>query len=99
MGELVTTTVEGTLYWLSLPELTRIRRLGVDVVRRTALLADACRLNALYIVSRGGTLRAGSGFTSMDLVTWLHENELHGDDATRDVYFSSKGHDAPALYS
>jgi transketolase len=99
MGDLVTRTVEGTLYWLSLPELTRIRRLGVDVVRRTALLADACRLNALYIVSRGGSLRAPSGFTSLDLVTWLHENELHGDESTRDVYFSSKGHDAPALYS
>ncbi len=40
----------------------------------------------------------------MDIVSWLYLNELRLPDKGRnngpaDIYFSSKGHDAPALYS
>jgi transketolase len=99
MGDLIGKTVEGTLYWLSREELEKIRRLRVESTRRTALLADACRLNALYMIARAGSGHIGSTFSSLDIVTWLHENELRVGEPDGDLYFSSKGHDAPGLYA
>src|SRR6185369_6718862 len=44
----------------------------------------------------------GSSFSSMDLITWLWTEALADTNSGApgaDVYFSSKGHDAPALYA
>src|SRR5262249_28013871 len=60
-----------------------------------AAFADACRLNALYMIERAGSGHPGTTFSSLDVVTWLHL-EVLGDG---DRYFSSKGHDVPGLYA
>ncbi|HHM04487.1 MAG TPA: transketolase [Gammaproteobacteria bacterium] len=62
---------------------------------RAALFADLCRLNTLYMIKRAGSGHIGSSFSSLDIVSWLHLEELGEDD----LYFSSKGHDAPGLYA
>lgn len=98
MGDLIGSAVEGTLYWVGQPELHRLRALDVAKEERAALLADACRLNALYMIARAGSGHIGSSFSSMDIVTWLYLEQLRQGDAN-DLYFSSKGHDAPGLYS
>jgi transketolase len=95
MGDLITSAVEGTLYWVGAAELRRLRGLSVEKPLRAQLVADACRLNALYMIARAGSGHIGSSFSSMDIVTWLHLEEL----AESDLYFSSKGHDAPGLYA
>src|SRR6185369_12131382 len=44
----------------------------------------------------------GSSFSSMDLITWLWTEALADTNTGApgsDIYFSSKGHDAPALYA
>jgi transketolase len=49
-----------------------------------------------------GSGHIGSRFSSTDLITWLWTEELNNPnsgEADADTYFSSKGHDAPALYS
>ena len=49
-----------------------------------------------------GSGHIGSSFSSTDLITWLWTEELRDANSGApgsDVYFSSKGHDAPALYS
>jgi len=68
------------------------------------LLADMCRLNALVAVKRAGSGHLGSSFSAMDIVVHLFYAELNTahvgfDHPERDVYFSSKGHDAPGLYA
>jgi transketolase len=66
------------------------------------LIADMCRANALTAVKRAGSGHVGSSFSAMDVVVHLLYRELDGvgsDDPNRDVYFSSKGHDAPGLYA
>jgi transketolase len=83
------------LRFLPLAELERIRTLDGDRVARAAAFADACRINALYMIARAGSGHIGTSFSSMELVTWLHLEGLSEGDR----YFSSKGHDAPALYS
>src|SRR5438045_8585392 len=98
MGDLIGSAVDGTLYWIGASELRRLCELEVSAPARAALLADACRLNALYMIARAGSGHIGSSFSSLDIVTWLHLQELNRE-GRRDVYFSSKGHDAPGLYS
>jgi transketolase len=86
------------------PELDRLRGADVDRDARLALLADACRLNALVAVKRAGSGHLGSTFSALDLVAHLLFEELDVaergfDDPDRDVFFSSKGHDVPGLYA
>ncbi|MDQ4097138.1 MAG: transketolase, partial [Actinomycetota bacterium] len=76
---------------------------GADSYVRSALFADMCRLNALYMIMRAGSGHIGTSFSSLDIVSWLHLEQLGlgpgEDEAERGVYMSSKGHDAPALYA
>jgi transketolase len=61
-----------------------------------------CRINTLYMIMQAGSGHIGSSFSSTDLITWLWTETLVDPNSGRqgaDVYFSSKGHDAPALYS
>jgi transketolase len=86
------------------PELDRLRVADVDPDARLALLADACRLNALVAVKRAGSGHLGSTFSALDIVTHLLFEELDVarrgfEDPDRDVFFSSKGHDVPGLYA
>jgi transketolase len=83
------------LRYLPRVELERIRSLDADPVKRAAAFADACRLNALYMIERAGSGHPGTTFSSLDIVSWLHLEVLGEGDR----YFSSKGHDAPGLYA
>ena len=76
-------------------EMERIRALDGDTAVRAMALADACRLNVLYMVMRAGSGHLGTSFSCLDMLAWLHL-EVLGED---DLSFSSKGHDAPALYA
>ncbi len=85
-------------------EFDRIRLSRLDVNPRLSILADMCRLNTLAAVKRAGSGHLGSSLSAMDLVIWLYYQEMNTtvvgiDSPDRDIYFSSKGHDAPGLYS
>lgn len=99
MGDLIGRAVDGTLYWIGPAELRRLRELDVAPAARAQLLADACRVNALYMIARAGSGHIGSSFSSLDIVTWLHLEQLVRAPQGHDLYFSSKGHDAPGLYA
>lgn len=104
MGDQVGVAVSGTLYYVPMGEFERIRALPASAVDKTALFAALCRINTLYMIARAGSGHIGSSFSSMDIMSWLQLNELRTpeeDDASlpRDIFFSSKGHDAPALYN
>jgi transketolase len=83
------------LVYLPREELDRIRTLDADPAERSAIFADACRLNALYMIERAGSGHPGTTFSSLDVVSWLHLEVLEDGDR----YFSSKGHDVPGLYA
>jgi transketolase len=73
-----------------------------DPIARAGLVADLCRINTLFMIMQAGSGHIGSSFSSTDIITWLWTEELHdpnGDSEDADIYFSSKGHDVPALYS
>src|SRR5262245_9508932 len=92
----------GDLTFVPLESIRRVRTQVDDAVSRTEILADVCRLNTLYMIMNAGSGHIGSSFSSLDLITWLWTNALVDANSGRpgaDTYFSSKGHDAPALYS
>src|SRR3954453_11772547 len=76
-------------------EPDRIRARLADPVERAAAFADACRINALSSIMEAGSGHIGTSFSVLDLLAWLHLEVLHAED----VCFSSKGHDAPAVYA
>jgi transketolase len=84
-----------TLRYVPYEELRRIASLDAEPVARAEAFADACRLNVLYMIERAGSGHIGTSFSCIDMLAWLHLEVLGPDDR----YFSSKGHDAPALYA
>ena len=95
LGDLAGQSVEGTLRYIPYSEFQRILALGVSSEQRAAIFSDMCRLNALYMIARAGSGHIGSSFSSLDIMSWLLLEEMRDDD----VFFSSKGHDAPGYYS
>lgn len=82
-------------------EIDRILSSVNDTNKRATLLATMCRINTLYMIARAGSGHIGSSFSCLDMVAWLYLNRvgpIHGKTLP-DLFFSSKGHDAPALYS
>lgn len=89
---------------IPIEEFRRIRTASIDKYVKLSLIADMCRVNALSVVKRAGSGHLGSSFSAMDIVIWLYHEEMntisvgHGN-VDRDIYFSSKGHDVPGLYT
>lgn len=86
-------------------EFERIRSLKrINTFRQLEIISSMCRLNALSAIKRAGSGHIGSSFSSMDIFVYLYFHEMNTVAADRynpdrDVFFSSKGHDAPGLYS
>ena len=104
MGEQVGNQVGGSLAYIPATEFDRILQLDASVTEKAAIFADCCRLNVLYMIAKAGSGHIGSSFSSMDLVVWLHLHVLSGNIASGEfvpdkLFFSSKGHDAPCVYS
>ncbi|WP_369248151.1 transketolase C-terminal domain-containing protein [Streptomyces sp. R41] len=89
-----------SLAWLSAAEFTRILDGIDDPYDRSRAFADASRINTLYSIMRAGSGHLGSSFSAADAVAWLLLHEMRSPfEPDGDIYFSSKGHDAPGLYA
>jgi transketolase len=85
-------------------EFQRVLKADIQKYDKLGLLADMCRANALATVKKAGSGHLGSSFSSLDIVTFLYYSEMNTvelgiDHPDRDIYFSSKGHDAPGHYA
>ena len=85
-------------------EFDRIKFINGKWDKKMQLFADMCRYNTLVAVKKAGSGHLGSSLSAMDITTYLYLNELNVLDvglnsSDRDIYFSSKGHDVPGLYS
>lgn len=92
-----------TLTFVPAEELGRIRALALPAPECAAIFAAACRINTLYMIMRAGSGHLGTSFSSLDLLAWLFLEELQnpgaGTQGDGDIFFSSKGHDAPGKYA
>jgi transketolase len=88
------------LTFIPVSEIDRLRAAVSDSCKQTQLIADICRLNTLSMIMQAGSGHIGSSFSCMDIVALLWLQIMTNPNANSgDVYFSSKGHDAPGLYS
>src|SRR2546427_9522361 len=94
---------DDALSYVPIGEIRRVRLTTAgDPVAGAEILADLCRINTLYMIMQAGSGHIGSSFSSMDLIAWLWTTWLVDPNSgapNADTYVSSKGHDAPALYS
>ena len=103
MGDLQTDQGESLeLRYVPASEFARVVNANADPVSKAAAFAAMARVNTLYMIEGAWSGHIGTSFSSIEIMTWLFLNELRdlgkGADAC-DIFFSSKGHDAPALYS
>jgi len=85
-------------------EFDKVKSFNGDWQTKMKLFADMCRYNTLVAVKKAGSGHLGSSFSALDITTYLYLNEMNVfqvgfDSPDRDIYFSSKGHDVPGLYS
>ncbi len=92
------------LYYVSMDEIGKyIIRQDGDIFLDIEIPPDEClktianihRINALYMIQQAGGGHIGTCFSSAEIVTLLHHEILREGD----IFFSSKGHDAPLFYS
>jgi transketolase len=95
MGDLVGNPVEGKLYFVPPAEFSALRESTATDTQKAKIFAFAARINALYMIAKAGSGHIGSSFSSLDILSWLHLGEM----GSSDLFFSSKGHDAPAYYA
>ena len=103
MGDLIGEAVTGKLYYVDISEFRRVLQSDLSSISKTKIFAALCRINILYMIARAGSGHIGSSFSSIDIMSWLALNEVRSMKPNKednlDSFFSSKGHDAPALYN
>ncbi len=92
--------MQADLAWLPTDEFHRVLHGIDDRHERAYAFATLSRINTLYMIARAGSGHLGSSFSAADIVSWLFLEEMREPfAASGDLYFSSKGHDAPGLYA
>ncbi len=76
----------------------------IDQAARLGILADMSRVNTFSEVKMAGSGHLGSSLSATDVMTVLYYEVMNirrvgFDSPNRDIFFSSKGHDAPAQYA
>src|SRR5678816_2232178 len=103
MGDLQTDQGESLeLRYVPPGEFRRLLAAPATRAARAAAFAMLARINTLYMITGAWSGHIGTSFSSLEIMSWLFLNEIRdlekGDDRC-DIFFSSKGHDAPALYN
>src|SRR5689334_3830543 len=103
MGDLQTDQGESLeLQFVPITEFQRLLAAKASRGARVRAFAALARINTLGMIAGAWSGHIGTSFSSLEIMSWLFLNELRdlekGADAC-DIFFSSKGHDAPALYS
>lgn len=103
MGDLIGQAVTGNLYYVDISNFKKLLKSNLSALQVTRLFSAFCRINILYMISKAGSGHIGSSFSSIDIMSWLMLNEMRSLEKSQgqhfDIFFSSKGHDAPALYN
>jgi len=103
MGDLQTDQGESLeLRYVPVSEFRRLLDADLPAVARAEAFAALARINVLYMIAGAWSGHIGTSFSALEIMSWLFLNEIRdldkGPDGC-DIFFSSKGHDAPALYN
>ncbi|MBL52228.1 MAG: 1-deoxy-D-xylulose-5-phosphate synthase [Candidatus Marinimicrobia bacterium] len=89
---------------ISKKEYDKIYLSKINKYEKLKLISEICRFNTITAVKKAGSGHLGSSFSAMDIIVYLYHKlinilDVGLDSPNRDIYFSSKGHDVPGLYS
>jgi transketolase len=90
------------LVYVPVSEFRRLLDARLPARRSADIFAALARINTLYMIARAWSGHIGTSFSSLEIMSWVFLNEIRDLDkgpAACDIFFSSKGHDAPALYA
>ena len=92
------------MFFIENKELNKILKLKINKYKKAEILATICRLNTLTSIMKAGSGHIGTSFSAMDLFIWIKVFRYQTPrrflkNINRNIFFSSKGHDAPALYN
>jgi len=90
------------LVYVPVSEFRRLLGARLRPAAAAQAFAALARINTLYMIARAWSGHLGTSFSSLEIISWLFLNEirdLEKGPGECDIFFSSKGHDAPALYS
>ena len=103
MGDIQTDQGEALeLLYVPPLEFRRVIDAKGSAVLKARAFAALARINTLYMIAGAWSGHIGTSFSSLEIMSWLFLNEIRDLDKgaeAADIFFSSKGHDAPALYS
>ncbi len=90
------------LTYIPVREFRRLRAAELGAVDEARTFAALARVNTLYMIANAWSGHIGTSFSSLEIMSWLFLQEMWDLDqgpGDCDIFFSSKGHDSPALYS
>ena len=103
MGDIQTDQGESLeLQFVPVDEFNRLLDANVSDVSRARAFAALARINTLYMIAGAWSGHIGTSFSSLEIMSWVFLNEMRDlkkGPHQADIFFSSKGHDAPALYN
>ena len=103
MGDLQTDQGERLdLSYVPVSEFRRLIDTSASPIQKTEAFSALARINVLYMITGAWSGHIGTSFSSLEIMSWLFLNEIRDLDrgpSACDIFFSSKGHDAPALYA
>lgn len=85
------------LFYINKKYFDALLSLELKPQQKSKLFSDLCRINILYMINKAGSGHVGSSFSSIDLMSWIFLEYVTKDSSN--YFFSSKGHDAPAMYN
>ena len=89
--------------FISSKEVKKILDYKISKFDKCEIISSISRINILSMIYNAGSGHVGTSLSAIDLMVWIKFFEFNlnfkKNDPNRDIFFSSKGHDAPALYS
>ena len=91
------------IFFVPYKEINKIINLKINDFIKAELLALVNRLNTVAIIKKAGSGHIGTSLSAIDIFIWVKffQFKTYKKDIKkkfRNIFFSSKGHDAPALY-
>ena len=92
------------IFFTPYKEIKKIQKLKINNYKKAEILASISRLNTFAMIKKAGSGHIGTSFSSIDIFVWIKFFQFKTkkkdiNKKFRDIFFSSKGHDAPGLYS
>ena len=92
------------IFFVPCKEINKIINLKINDFVKAELLALVNRLNTVAIIKKAGSGHIGTSLSAIDIFIWVKffQFKTYKKDIKkkfRNIFFSSKGHDVPALYS